>query len=89
MPAAPVPALALPALTTSARTAAARLEMAPADDHRRGAEAVLREHAGGDRARIERGEQQIVALPVLDLRGGGAEPHAGDRQQVASGAGGV
>ena len=51
-------------------------EMLPADDDRRRAKAVLREYAGGDGTRVERGEKQIVALPPLDLRGGGAEPHA-------------
>ena len=62
--------------------AALALEMLPADDHRRGAKAVLREHAGGVRARIEDGEEQIVALPPLDLRGGGAERHARNGQQL-------
>ena len=33
------------------------LEMPPADDDRSGAKAVLREHAGSDRARVERGER--------------------------------
>ena len=57
-------------------------EMPPADDDRRRAKAVLREYAGGDGARVEGGEEQIVALPPLDLRGDGAEPHARDRQQL-------
>ena len=43
VPLAPVPALALPVLTTSARDArAGAREMLARDDHRRGAEAVLR-----------------------------------------------
>ena len=56
-------------------------EVLAADDDRRGAEAVLREHAGGDRARLAHDEQHVVALPVLDLRGRGAERDARDRQQ--------
>ena len=57
-------------------------EMAPADRDRRRAEAVLREHARGDGSGLEQREHDVVALPVLDPAGRGAERHARDGQQV-------
>ena len=62
--------------------ARAALEVTATDDHRRRAEAVSREHAGRCGARLEHGEQHVVAFPVLDLRRGRAERHSGDRQQL-------
>ena len=84
---APVPALALPALTTSARMPEPARGGGGRPD-RRGAEAVLREHARRDRAGLEHDEQQVVALPVLDLRRRRAERYTRNGQQ-GRGLGGV
>ena len=86
-PRSPVPAFALPALTTSARKpmpALARRRVLAAHRHRRGAEAVLREHAARHGAGIGDDEQHVVAVPVLDPRRGGAERDARHGQQRLS-----
>ena len=89
-PASPVPALALPALTTSARNrrrARVRREMLAADGDRRGAEAVLREHAAGDRAR-RRATTSSTSSRSQFLILAAAVPSAmpGDRQQRSASA---
>ena len=55
----------------------ARRQMLAAHLHRRGAEAVLREHAGHRRAFVEQQHRQVLAVGLADAGLGDADAHAG------------
>src|SRR5438046_1042734 len=58
-----------------------RVQMRTANRNRCSAKPVLREYAGRDRASLRDGEYDIVASPILDSCGGGAERDARYRQK--------
>ena len=87
-PGSPVPALAMPVFTTRARMppacgAAARCSRQT--QHRRGAEAVLGEHAGDGGACVEADQQQVAAVGLADAGLGDAEGDAGHGGQAGGG----
>jgi hypothetical protein len=83
-PSSPVPAFALPVLITIARMSPVRQVLA-ADLHRRGAEAVAREHARRPPRRVEQEDGEVLAVGLADARFGDADAHARARvQRVAA-----
>jgi hypothetical protein len=65
---------------TMARMSFGRQVLA-ADLHRRGAEAVLGEHAADRRAFVEQHDGQVLAVGLAHARFGHADAHAGHREQ--------
>ena len=81
-PSSPVPALALPVLITSARMPKLRGQVLAADLHRRGAEAVLREHAADRGALVEQHDRQVLAVGLAHAGFGDADADAGHGVQA-------
>ena len=69
-----------------ARIGSLSAEVLAADLHRRGAEAVAREHAGHTAALVQRHEQQVLAIGLADA---GARCRGGPRERRAGLAGAV
>jgi hypothetical protein len=57
-------------------------QMLAADLHRRGAEAVLREHAGHAGAFVQQQHGQVLAVGLAHAGLGHAQSHAGDREEL-------